>query len=187
MQDEGRTPRRTHGSHGASGGSCRSALAPRREQDRTAVVAPTTHEALAYVDVAHPVGTFPAASRLLQDRLRASRAAGMQLKQEDRAMQIRNILAPTDFSDASNQAVMYAFGLARACGAKLSLLHVVEPLAFPLDGYIPPDLITTLLDDLKRGAYMRLADLLCEAGAANVKVIRHVVVGVPYETILETA
>jgi nucleotide-binding universal stress UspA family protein len=111
----------------------------------------------------------------------------MQLKQEDRAMQIRNILAPTDFSDASNQAVMYAFGLARACGAKLSLLHVVEPLAFPLDGYIPPDLITTLLDDLKREAYMRLAHLLCEAGAANVKVTRHVVVGVPYETILETA
>jgi len=111
----------------------------------------------------------------------------MQLKQEDRTMEIRYILAPTDFSDASNQAVTYALGLAHACGAKLSLLHVVEPLASPLNGYISADLITTLLDDLEREAHMQLAQLLSEAGAANVEVTRHVVVGVPYEIILETA
>lgn len=102
-------------------------------------------------------------------------------------MEIRHILAPTDFSDASNQAVTYALGLAQACGAKLSLLHVVEPLASPLNGYISADLITTLLDDLEREAHMQLAQLLSEAGAANVEVTRHVVVGVPYEKILETA
>ncbi len=102
-------------------------------------------------------------------------------------MEIRYILAPTDFSDASNQAVTYALGLAHACGAKLSLLHVVEPLASPLNGYISADLITTLLDDLEREAHMQLAQLLSEAGAANVEVTRHVVVGVPYEIILETA
>jgi Universal stress protein family len=108
----------------------------------------------------------------------------MQLKQEDRTMEIRHILAPTDFSDASNQAVTYALGLAHACGAKLSLLHVVEPLASPLNGYISADLITTLLDDLEREAHMQLAQLLSEAGAANVEVTRHVVVGMPYEIIL---
>jgi nucleotide-binding universal stress UspA family protein len=69
----------------------------------------------------------------------------------------------------------------------LFLLHVVEPLASPLDGYIPPDLITTLLDELEREAHMQLAHLLCEAGDANVEVTRHVVVGVPYEKIIETA
>jgi universal stress protein A len=111
----------------------------------------------------------------------------MLLKQEDRTMERRYLLAPTDFSDASNQVVTYAFKLAQACGAKLSLLHVVEPLASPLDGYIPPDLITTLLDDLERAAHIQLAHLLCEAGAANVEVTGHVAVGVPYETILATA
>src|SRR5215831_10824419 len=109
----------------------------------------------------------------------------MQLKQEDRTMERRYLLAPTDFSDASNQAVTYAFKLAQACGAKLYLLHVVETLASPLDGYIPPDLITTLLDDLEREAHIQLAPLLCEAGAANVEGTRHVAVGMPYETILE--
>lgn len=102
-------------------------------------------------------------------------------------MPIRHLLAPTDFSDASKQAVMYAFGLAQACGAKVSLLHVVEPLTFPLDGYIAPELITTLLQDLEREAHSQLAELLSGAGSINVAVTPHLMVGVPYQKILETA
>jgi nucleotide-binding universal stress UspA family protein len=35
-----------------------------------------------------------------------------------------SILAPTDFSDPAESAVDYAFALARACDAKVHLLHV---------------------------------------------------------------
>jgi nucleotide-binding universal stress UspA family protein len=39
---------------------------------------------------------------------------------------IQAILVPTDFGDASRQALTYALGLAEACGASLHLLHVIE-------------------------------------------------------------
>jgi nucleotide-binding universal stress UspA family protein len=38
------------------------------------------------------------------------------------------ILAPTDFSDASRPALMEAIALARRWGARLVLLHVIEPI-----------------------------------------------------------
>lgn len=47
---------------------------------------------------------------------------------EDRTMQIRHILAPTDFSEPSKQAIAYAFELAQTFGATLVLLHVIEEL-----------------------------------------------------------
>jgi len=37
---------------------------------------------------------------------------------------IKRILVPTDFSEASDAALMYGIGLARAFGAQLYLLHV---------------------------------------------------------------
>lgn len=40
--------------------------------------------------------------------------------------EIRNILFPTDFSEQSNKAFPYAAALARAFGAKITLLHVSE-------------------------------------------------------------
>jgi nucleotide-binding universal stress UspA family protein len=38
---------------------------------------------------------------------------------------IRHILAPVDFSAASNSAVRYGLALARQCGAKITVLHVI--------------------------------------------------------------
>jgi nucleotide-binding universal stress UspA family protein len=46
-------------------------------------------------------------------------------------MEMKSILVPTDFSPASEKALAYAVPLARACGARLTLLHVVEPVATP--------------------------------------------------------
>lgn len=40
--------------------------------------------------------------------------------------QIKRILAPTDFSEASFAAVHYALELAKIAGAELHLLHVIE-------------------------------------------------------------
>ena len=46
-------------------------------------------------------------------------------------MDIRHILAPTDFSDSSKKALSDALDLAQTFGAKLSLLHVIEPPPYP--------------------------------------------------------
>jgi universal stress protein A len=54
------------------------------------------------------------------------------------AVAVKSILVPVDFSELSNQAVETAATLARQFGARLTLLHVVEPAAagaFP--GFAP--------------------------------------------------
>ena len=43
-------------------------------------------------------------------------------------IEIRSILAPTDFSAHSEQAVRYACGLAERLGAELHLLHVLSEI-----------------------------------------------------------
>ncbi|MEO8592425.1 MAG: universal stress protein [Candidatus Solibacter sp.] len=45
-------------------------------------------------------------------------------------MEIRSILVPFDFSEASEHAVRYASGLATGFGAKITILHVLPPLRY---------------------------------------------------------
>jgi nucleotide-binding universal stress UspA family protein len=102
-------------------------------------------------------------------------------------MQFRHILAPTDFSEYSKQAVVSALELARKFGAKLTILHVVELPPYPVEGYVPPAVNATFLDDLERQATQDLAQLVPEAESSNVEVVRLVAVGSPYRTIIDTA
>jgi len=53
-------------------------------------------------------------------------------------MKIRKILFPTDFSDSSRKAAEYAAGLARAQGAEVVLLHVIEPYVLPIEYGLAP-------------------------------------------------
>lgn len=46
-------------------------------------------------------------------------------------MKIRSILVPVDFSAESEKALAYAVPFARQFGAKLTIVHVVEPTATP--------------------------------------------------------
>jgi nucleotide-binding universal stress UspA family protein len=100
-------------------------------------------------------------------------------------MEVHLILAPTDFSEYSQQAIQYARDLAQTFGATLLLLHVVEPPPYPIEGLPPSELSGTLLDDLEQYATSDLARVL--ANEAEVKVVRRVVVGIPYRTIVEAA
>ena len=101
-------------------------------------------------------------------------------------MQIRQILAPTDFSECSKQAVACAYELAQTFGAKLVLLHVVEELPSYI-GFIPPAGAAMLLEDLERQARLDLVEVLPEAEAAGVEVTRQVVMGSPAHEIVEVA
>jgi nucleotide-binding universal stress UspA family protein len=102
-------------------------------------------------------------------------------------MDIRRILAPTDFSELSTQGLKSALELAQTFGAKLLLLHVVEPPAYPVEGIVPSHLGAPLLDDLERQASNELAQILPEVQGSGVDVARRVVVGTPYRKIVEVA
>jgi universal stress protein A len=102
-------------------------------------------------------------------------------------MEIRRILAPTDFSELSTQGLKSALKLAEVFGATLLLLHVVEPPPYPVEGIVPSHLGATLLDDLERQASTDLAVILPETQGSKVEVTRQVVVGIPNRKIVEVA
>jgi nucleotide-binding universal stress UspA family protein len=96
------------------------------------------------------------------------------------SMEIRHLLAPTDFSTSAHQAVTAAFMLEQTSGAKRSLLHVIEVPVYAIE-------VALLLEALEQDARRALARLLPEADAAHVDVTRLVELGVPYQRIVETA
>jgi universal stress protein A len=106
---------------------------------------------------------------------------------EDLTMEFRYILAPTDFSEYSKQAVEVAAGLAQKFGAKLMLLHVVELPAYPTEGLVPSRVGVTLLEDLEQQARQELEKIVPAPGGGKIEVIRRVVVGIPYHKIVEVA
>ena len=102
-------------------------------------------------------------------------------------MQIRRIVAPTDFSEGANQAVAYAFALAHYVGATLVLLHALDPSTLALEGPLSSGEGALLLQNTMRQARFELAQLLPEGQEATVEVTRQVVVGTPARTIVEVA
>ncbi|MFI5338925.1 MAG: universal stress protein [Candidatus Methylomirabilales bacterium] len=65
-------------------------------------------------------------------------------------LQLKQILAPTDFSEDSNHAIRYAAGLARQFGAKLVLLHVVsdDEMESISKAHVPPHPVDKVYEDL---------------------------------------
>lgn len=47
-------------------------------------------------------------------------------------IKIRQILVPTDFSENACKALRYAFAFAKQFGSRLTVLHVVEPVTYPV-------------------------------------------------------
>jgi nucleotide-binding universal stress UspA family protein len=105
------------------------------------------------------------------------------LQEEDSLMDVRHLLVPTDFSEGSKQAFEYAIGVARTCGAKLTLLHVVELPSYLIDGHAPAHTTTALRDYMQESAQQELARLLPEGAGTPVEIARQVAVGVPHQKI----
>jgi nucleotide-binding universal stress UspA family protein len=101
-------------------------------------------------------------------------------------MEIRQILAPTDFSESSKQAVTYAYALAQKFGARLLLLHVVQELP-PYIGYIPQAGAATVLEHVQGQARLELAELVPKVKGVQVEVTCQAVIGMPYVKIVEIA
>jgi hypothetical protein len=88
----------------------------------------------------------PKANTILKQRRSSRKSTDSHRKAKARrpALNIQQILAPTDFSEPARKALRYAVSVAERLGAKITLLHVVESLmtTYPYAGYpfaIEPD------------------------------------------------
>lgn len=77
-----------------------------------------------------------------------------------RSLEIRKILAPTDFSEHSCYALSYARTFANRWDAELHLLNVIEPAVFPTEAGLTPMGMINLDSELTQAAERAMADLL---------------------------
>ena len=104
-------------------------------------------------------------------------------------MKLRSILLPTDFSECAEGALSYATDLARAAGARLVCLHVVEPLVPPV-GYGPITEPLPALDvagQLEESAHRELPRLAQREECAGLEVEDLVAHGEPASEIVRAA
>lgn len=95
-----------------------------------------------------------------------------------RLPEVRQILFPTDFSGCANYALPYASAIARATGATIVCVHVVEPIvpAVGYTGLAEPMPIADIADQLEDSAEQQLPKLAeCDefAGLTVEEVIVH--------------
>jgi universal stress protein A len=98
----------------------------------------------------------------------------------------RHILVPMDFSAAAGKALTYAEAFASTFGAKLTLLHVLEPMVLPSEfgySYVPtPEEESRQLEALKKKLNAAAAALETEASTRC-----EVRIGRPWQEIVEAA
>lgn len=101
---------------------------------------------------------------------------------------LATIVVPTDFSDASEQALRYGKAMAKAFGASLHVLHVVqEPFAQPWAVEAYGFSLATLQDEWVKEATARLEQAVPEAERAALKATLVTRLGHPYLEILRYA
>ena len=100
-------------------------------------------------------------------------------------IQLKTLLATTDFSDAARSGVRYAVTLAEHLGATVSLLHVIEPPSWMAGmGDVP---LVREDSDVVASARAQLAALAKREGKGDVAVSFSVRTGKPYHEITTAA
>ncbi len=103
-------------------------------------------------------------------------------------IEIKSILAPTDFSEHSQQAVAFACGLAERLGSSLHLLHVLsEILPAGPDPLLMPVMPASFYQENEDRAGETLAKLLDPAWGKPTSVTNVVRWGSPVESIVSYA
>jgi nucleotide-binding universal stress UspA family protein len=101
-------------------------------------------------------------------------------------MTAQRFLVPVDFSENANQAVECAITLASKLEARVTLLHVIQPL--PLgSGDMGMTVPYTYIQELEADITSRMQAYLERVTAAGLEGEIAVVHGVPFQEILETA
>ena len=102
-------------------------------------------------------------------------------------IKIENVLVPTDFSEASDSALVYGRTLARTFNARLHVLHVVDDSVMfaGLDGFSVD--VAAVLADMSDAAEKRILTCLTEDDWRNPKTITEVRTGGAAHAIAEYA
>jgi universal stress protein A len=102
------------------------------------------------------------------------------------ALGIKTILIPTDFSPHSEKVLEYAIPFARKFGAKLTLIHVIEPIATPdFEASFPLVLENEKAKEFCNGVLTRTAEKFeLKPELLERKLVRY---GRPYHEITEAA
>lgn len=95
-----------------------------------------------------------------------------------------HILMAVDLSEDSRQVADRARSLAEAFGAKLSIIHVIEPISFTYGGDIPLD-FSGIQEEIQKQAQQQLAKVAEPLGVAAGS--QHLVLGRPETEIHNTA
>jgi nucleotide-binding universal stress UspA family protein len=133
-------------------------------------------------------GLSPDASRCFLPEIRPTPLlpGGTAVAPSTHVIDIRHLLCPTDFSDASRHALEQAAALAQWSGARMTILHVAAPMSDVMSGLTMPtaqrDLVAAI-DDLGRRALEESAASI----AANIAVDVRVAVGRPWREIVDEA
>jgi len=83
------------------------------------------------------------------------------------AFRLKKILVPTDFSKSSAKALDYALAFAKQSQAEIILLHVVEPISYPMYGQELAVDLSGFQADLAEASRKRLAKFSQEQAAGQ--------------------
>jgi nucleotide-binding universal stress UspA family protein len=100
---------------------------------------------------------------------------------------MKTVLAPIDFSDISDRVIEEAITVARAIGARLVLLNIVQPPAVLTSEYAETDMATEFCTRAERDSASRLVDLQKRLRDAGVTAHAVHQVGPPGQRIVEQA
>jgi nucleotide-binding universal stress UspA family protein len=98
---------------------------------------------------------------------------------------LRNILVPVDFSEPSKKALSYALRFAKQNGGKITLLHVIEPVAIYSDVVLPAIMGADLWPTEAKKAFRKL----CRREHADAHLIRSMLIrkGTAHKEITDAA
>jgi len=101
---------------------------------------------------------------------------------------MKNIVVAVDFSNATPGVLEMATGLAKSFGAKLQLLHVIEPEpSYTAYGFTPDEFpaMNAFRDEAQRRATTKLEELLSAVRADVPNATSHMTEGSPLHALLE--
>jgi len=99
----------------------------------------------------------------------------------------QKILCPIDFSEDSRVALTHAVEIARVSGGELTVLHVVEPVLYPVEYGMAPVPTVDLESSATANARAKLSDLVQEEIGSDLKSQIKVVFGRADQQICDVA
>ncbi len=99
-------------------------------------------------------------------------------------IEIKNILVPTDFSETSAKALDWAIEIAKPQRAEIHIIHVLEPIAYPVEWLEGFSGMEALEDAIAANARKALENLANRVRNAGLSVQTSLVFGYPPEAII---